>query len=106
MEYVSGIKLRDIFLNNGDWWKFFLKHWRLIRISIIINVLKLLVCRTSFIGYHVFVCPKCGNSIKAPHTCKSRFCSSCGKKAPDDWIKKSLNTLPDYHLAAYHIHPA
>lgn len=29
------------------------------------------------------------------HTCKSRFCSSCGKKATDDWIKNSFNTLPD-----------
>lgn len=95
MEYVSGIKLRDILLDNGNWWKFFLTHRRLIRTSIIINVLKVLVCRTRFLGYHFFVCPKCHQSIKAPHSCKSRFCSSCGKKATDDWIKNSFNTLPD-----------
>ena len=96
MEYVSSnrIKLRDIFLDNGNWWKLFLKHKRLIRLSIIINVLKLLVCRTSFLGYHHFVCLKCSKSIKVPHSCKSRLCPSCGKKATDIWIKNSFNTLP------------
>ncbi|MDR4499811.1 MAG: IS91 family transposase [Candidatus Scalindua sp.] len=96
MEYVSGhgIKLRTVFLDNGNWWKLFLKHQHLIRLSIIINVLKLLVCRTSFLGYHHFVCPTCSKSIKAPHSCKSRFCPSCGKKATDIRIKNSFNTLP------------
>ncbi len=96
VEYVSsnGIKLRTIFLDNGNWWKLFLKYRHLIRLSIIINVSKLLVCRTSFLGYHHFVCPTCSKSIKVPHSCKSRFCPSCGKKATDIWIKNSFNTLP------------
>src|SRR3990172_6415357 len=96
MEYVSsnGIKLRTIFLDNGNWLKLFLKHRDLIRLSIIVNVLKLLVCRTSFLGYHHFVCPTCSKSMKVPHSCKSRFCPSCGKKATDTWIKNSFNTLP------------
>ena len=60
MEYVSGsgIKLRDIFLDNGNWWKLFLLHRDLIRLSIIINVLKLLVCRTSFLGYICLSAPR------------------------------------------------
>lgn len=96
MEFVSGnFKLRDIFLDNGHWWKLFLKHRNLIRLSIITNVLKLLVCRTHWLGYHCFSCPQCGHSIKVPHSCKSRFCPPCGKKATDDWIKTSFNTLPD-----------
>ena len=96
MEYVTGngIKLRDIFLDNGNWWKLFLKHQHLIRLCIIVNVLKLLVCRTSFLGYHHFICHTCSKSIKVPHSCKSRFCPSCGKKATDIWIKNSFNTLP------------
>src|SRR3989339_214262 len=96
VEYVSsnGIKLRTLFLDNGNWWKLFLKYRHLIRLSIIINVSKLLVCRTSFLGYHHFVCPTCSKSIKVPHSCKSRFCPSCGKKATDIWIKNSFNTLP------------
>ena len=96
MEFVSGpIKLRDLFLDNGNWWRFFLAHRDLIRKAILINVLKMLVCRTTFLGWHVFVCPTCRRSIKAPHSCKSRFCSSCGKKATDHWIQTAFNTLPD-----------
>ncbi|MCR4321701.1 MAG: IS91 family transposase [Candidatus Brocadiaceae bacterium] len=96
VEYVSsnGIKLRTLFLDNGNWWKLFLKYRHLIRLSIIINVSKLLVCRTSFLGYHHFLCPTCSKSIKVPHSCKSRFCPSCGKKATDIWIKNSFSTLP------------
>lgn len=95
MEIVSGIKIKDILLDKGNWWKFFLKHKNLIRLSIITNVLKLLTCRTSFLGYHHYVCPTCKKGIKVPHTCKSRFCSTCGKKATDNWIEKNFNILPD-----------
>lgn len=96
MEIVSGnTKLKDIFLDNGNWWKFFCKHKKLIRPSIILNVLKMLICCTAFLGYHSYVCPDCKKGIKVPHSCKSRFCSSCGKKATDNWIKKSFNTLPN-----------
>ena len=95
MEIVSGTKIRDILLSNGNWWKFFLIHRELIRINIIINVLKLLTCKTSFLGYHQYVCPNCSKGIKVPHTCKSRFCSSCGKKATDNWIKTNLNNMPE-----------
>lgn len=95
MEYVGGIKLRTILLHNGNWWKFFLKYRQFIRLSIIVNVLKIMTCRTSFLGYHFAVCPKCRHSVKIPHSCKSRFCSSCGKKATDIWIENSFNTLPN-----------
>lgn len=96
MEHVAGsVKLRDIFLHNGNWWKLFIKHHNLLRPAIITNVLKLLTCKTSLLGYHTFLCPKCNHTIKVPHSCKSRFCSSCGKKATDTWIKTKFNTLPD-----------
>lgn len=95
MEYVSGIKIRTIFLDNGNWWKFFLINRHLIRVSIITNVLKLLVCRTSFLGYHLLLCPQCLYKKKIPHSCKSKFCSSCGKKATDNWIKNRFTTLPN-----------
>src|SRR3990167_5156888 len=95
MEYVSsnGIKLRTIFLDNGNWLKLFLKHRDLIQLSIIINVLKLLVCRTSFLGYHHFVCPTCSKIIKVPHSCKSRFYPSCGKRL----LTLGLKTVPHFH---------
>ncbi|MGA2091010.1 MAG: IS91 family transposase [Endomicrobiales bacterium] len=95
MEFVSGkVKLRDIFLHDGNWWKLFIKHRALIRTAIIINVLKLLACRTSFLGYHIYKCLTCGHINSAPHSCKSRFCPPCGKKATDIWIQTKFNTLP------------
>jgi hypothetical protein len=95
MEHVSGIKLKTILLHNGNWWKFFLKHHKFIRHSIIVNVLKTMACGTSFLGFHFAVCPTCHRSKKIFHSCKSRFCSPCGKKATDIWIKNSFNSLPD-----------
>jgi len=94
MEYVRGYKIRDILLDNGNWWKFFLLNAALIRPDIVINVIKILACGTAYMGYHLWVCPEC-TAVKAVfHTCKSRFCSSCGKKATDTWIQKNLNILP------------
>ncbi len=94
MEIVTGIKIRDILLDNQNWFKLFLKYPHLIRKAIIINVLKVIICRTSFLGYHQYICPSCHKSIKVPHSCKSKFCSSCGKKATDNWIKTNINTFP------------
>ena len=97
MEYINSksIKLRDIFLDNGNWWKFFFLHHSLIRPSININVLKMIVCRTSFLGFHLLFCPICYNYKKIPHSCKSRFCCSCGKKNTDNWINSRQKTLPN-----------
>ena len=46
-------------------------------------------------GYHEYSCPKCGSKKRIPHTCKSRFCSSCGKVATDKWVETSLSQLLD-----------
>lgn len=37
-------------------------------------------CRTSELGYSVYECPDCGELKFSYHTCKSRFCPSCGNK--------------------------
>jgi hypothetical protein len=96
MEYISGyFKLKDIFLDNGNWWKLFVKYRQFITPNIIINVLKMLVCGTRILGSSIFECLNCGHTLKVNHTCKSRFCSPCGKKATDNWIKNSYNRLPN-----------
>lgn len=95
METFRGIKIRDIFLDNQNWLLFFNINCALIRNSIIINVCKLLACGTSVLGFHQFSCPKCNKTKKVFHTCKSRFCSSCGKKATEQWIKRNLSVLPN-----------
>ncbi len=94
METFRGIKIRQILLDNNNWWNFYNKHAHLIRDSIIINVCKLLACGSAFLGFHQYTCQTCGNSKKVFHSCKSRFCSSCGKKATEEWIAKNLSILP------------
>lgn len=94
MEHITGTKIRTILLDNGNWWKFFIKYHHLLRISIVINVLKVLVCKTSFLGFRILLCTKCFYKKKIPFSCKSRLCTSCGKKATDNWIKTKFNTLP------------
>ncbi len=96
MEHLSGkIRIRDIFLDNGNWWKLFLKKRHLMRPAIIINVVKLLVCRTKALGFHRFFCPECVMLVDAPNSCKSRLCPPCGKKATDQWIADADARLPD-----------
>jgi len=51
------------------------------------NVAKMLLCRNG-LGYHEYICPECGSTKRIPHTCKSRFCPSCGKVAKDRWVDK------------------
>lgn len=93
MEIVSGHSLKNILKNH--WPAFFLKHGSNIRADIILNVTKMLSCRTEALGCHTYICPNCDEVLTVPHTCKSRFCSSCGKKATDQWIRKNMAVLPN-----------
>lgn len=93
MEIVSGHSIKNIL--KSHWPALFLKHGNNLRNAIVINVAKVLACRTESLGFHQYLCPHCGQSMKVPHTCKSRFCSSCGKKATDQWIRKNMAVLPD-----------
>ena len=94
MELVRGRKIRDILLHKQNWWLFYTTFAHLIRPDIVINIIKMLACGTEFLGYQIFKCLNC-NTIKAVyHTCKSRFCASCGKKATENWINKHLQILP------------
>ena len=64
------------------------KHPGRIRPSIHINVDKIIKCGTEDMGFHLYKCDSCGGERKVPHTCKSRFCSSCGVKHTDTWIER------------------
>ena len=94
MEHTNGISLKVIFLDNGNWWNFFCLHADKLRPAIIKNVLKMLACQTALLGYHTYTCPTCGFQKKVYHTCKSKFCSSCGKKATDRWMKEKFSNFP------------
>ena len=90
----GNITLKHIFLDNGNWWKFFLKYSPIIRFAIVKNVLKMLGCRTPTLGYRLFRCTTCSFKKRFCFSCKSRFCPSCGKKATDIWMQNAFNRLP------------
>ena len=92
MEYITGvITLQAIFLHN---WAYYCGwHEGAIRTVVYENVRKILKCRTPQLGYHLYQCPKCSGVRLIPHSCKSRFCSCCGKIATDKWTDERLSDI-------------
>jgi Golgi nucleoside diphosphatase len=87
MQLLRGKKfLKQIF---ADWYEPFAKTHptQIQRAGIPINVEKMLKCGTEEMGFHHFQCQNCRYEKKVPHTCKSRFCSSCGVRQTDIWIE-------------------
>lgn len=72
-------RLKDIFAEH---WDNFVKSYSNLDIRSVIHkeVKKMISCRTSELGYSVYECPDCGEIKFSYHTCKSRFCPSCGNK--------------------------
>src|SRR4051812_22315782 len=88
MQLVRGKKyLKQIF---SDHFPTFLEEHpkQITRAGIPLNVAKMLACGTEEMGYHHYRCPRCSYERKVPHTCKSRFCSSCGVAQTDIWIER------------------
>lgn len=88
--------LKSILQHNGNWWAFYKKHKDIIRVAILVNIINWLSCGLTVRGYQEFRCsnPNCTHTKRVPFTCKSRACSSCGKKATEIWIHKQNNVLP------------
>lgn len=90
------ITIKQILISNQNWWRFYHQHKNKIRTSIVIGITKLLSCKNVIRGYHQYTCsnPKCSHIKRITHACKSKACSSCGKKATEVWIQKQNQTLP------------
>lgn len=69
--------------------KFHSKHHQ----DILDNVNRLIKCGDINIGYTSFLCLKCNLVHKTPFSCKSRFCSSCGKIYAESWANKVSEDL-------------
>lgn len=103
MELVRGKKLlKQIF---QDHWPEFVKKHPHIRPSIHLNVQKMLLCGTEENGFHLYKCPSCGKERKVPHTCKSRFCSSCGVAQTDQWIERYTTMFANCQYQHLVFHP-
>ena len=57
-----------------------------------IEVKKVIDCYNKDLGASVYECPTCNDIIFVGHTCKSRFCSSCGYKYKNDRVENILQT--------------
>ena len=88
--------------------KIFEDHWSTflsihdIRDSVKENVDKMMNCGDkNKLGYSLYECKKCNEKHFVAHTCKSRFCNSCGKIATDNWIiktQKRFVNVPHQHI--------
>ena len=93
---MAKFTIKQILLSNQNWWKFYNKHSTKLRPAIISAIAKLLSCKNTIRGYKQYECtnPNCSHTKKIPFTCKSKACSSCGKKATEVWMEKQKNILP------------
>jgi hypothetical protein len=91
MQIIRGKKLKHIF---SDHWQFISEKYKhlLKRPAIGKNIAKMLNCGTEAMGFHLFICPTCRSEKKVFHTCKSRFCPSCGLAQTKRW-KEQFNAL-------------
>lgn len=75
--FNSKFKIKDIFKSYWDSFLECLPNLN-IRDIVLYEVQKIMLCKSFKLGYSLYECPNCNNTIFIPHTCKSRFCSSCG----------------------------
>jgi len=94
------IKLTDIFteynihklFKDKDFFKHFHKeHLEFIKTSIE----KVKTCCDLAYAKAIFTCPLCGEKDYRPVSCKSKFCSSCGKLYAEKWALKLSKDLID-----------
>ena len=57
-----------------------------------IEVQKIIDCYNKNLGCSLYECPSCHDIVFIGHTCKSRFCSSCGYKYKNQRVESVLQT--------------
>ena len=85
-----------------DHWEAFLREYKdkipeEMLSSVIDAVSKMLICGTKEMGYAMYLCTNCNQHPEkfVFFTCKSRFCTSCGKIYVDNWVKKMTAEILD-----------
>ena len=87
---INAVKLtfKLILLLNSNWEEYKSNEKYEVRAIEIKEVEKMLSCRDAKKGYSAYMCECCGEIKKIPHSCKSKICSTCGKKHADEWAEK------------------
>ncbi len=89
---ASEYTIKQILQENWD--SFYHTNQKLIRPVVVENVRKVMACGDkNILGYNTYVCPECKERLFVAHTCKSRFCNSCGKVKNDEWVEKAQTRL-------------
>ena len=101
--------IRDIFIEH---WSNFCEYANInnlnIRDIVYFEVAKMMKCKTPQLGFSLYECPECHNTHIQFHTCKSKFCTSCGNKYSKDRvisIESKLYNCNHCHLV-FTIHDA
>lgn len=100
-ETITGkYTIKQILKDNWHWFSEKYKDSPGIRDVVRENVEKVLACGDKDkLGWSLYKCPDCGHKHYVAHTCKSRFCNSCGKVMTDNWI---LNAQNSFVNCSYH----
>lgn len=93
--------LKNIF---KDYWDSFLMYAERknlkIRDVVFRDVKRMINCQDASLGFSLYKCPTCNNQKLVPHTCKSRFCNSCGIK----YAKQRATAIESKLIATTHRH--
>lgn len=91
--------IKQIFVDNWD--RFLKDNPNLnIREAVYDNVDKIMKCHTIKLGYSLYFCEDCSKFHYVYHTCKSRFCNSCGIK----YAKQRASSIASKCIAHQHRH--
>ena len=93
--------LKDIFKDYWDNFLLFAENNNLtIRNVVYRDVKRMINCGSTSLGFSLYKCPTCGNEKIVPHTCKSRFCNSCGIK----YAKQRATAIESKLITGTHRH--
>ncbi len=97
MEILSSVRrisIKEIFKDNSP--NYLAAQQDSIPDYVSATIKKMLSCRDpEKLGYHKYACPEHPDQyIVIPHSCKSRFCNSCGKVLTDKWVKEIILSFP------------
>jgi hypothetical protein len=99
METFTGkIRIANILRDQNNWQRFL--AWKdsigvSVREAVRYHVGRALACRTPVLGFLLLACTECNTLRVVPHSCKSRFCSSCATSRISTWSRQLLSDLLD-----------
>ena len=88
--------IKTILIRSLTWWQFYTTNIDTLRPAVASNICRMLSCGNRVRGYLEYSCSNdtCNHFKIVPMTCKSRLCSSCGKKLTAQWIENQRQILP------------